>query len=923
MSTHRTMRAMLLAATVVLVAGLVLAVAASAFPGLALESRFGGKVNVTKAGAGPTEDICTVYEACQNGSSGETAGWFKSPYGVAVNESNGDAYVSENQSERVSEFGPEGEFKLAFGGGVAASGPDSVSEQQTVTVTATGGTFTLTFGGQTTGSINYNEAASGVQTDLNALSSIKGVGGSVKVTSMTVGSQLHIYGVTFGGSLAGASQTLMTAAGSLTGGRRGGNVSVAYGGLEVCKVGVDVCKAGVLGPGVGELALPQGVAVDNTCYEQNLTESTVPACKTADPSNGDVYVVDPRNYRVQVFDLKGNFIRMFGGSVNANGPSNVCPAAEAGECQTGTEGAGTGQFKWGAGNFIAVGSAIVSAKVVTTVYVGDENRVQKFSPTGVSEGEIQLPGAGNTEALAVDSSENVYVKSASHTGVQEYGSSGGSPIHEFDTTSTTLKAIAVVSAGEFVVSDERVIPKQGLLYDIFSGSPRLLQEWGEGAAGSGQGLGYNTATERLYVAESSVFQDVEIYRRVPFPAAVTTTSPQPVPVEVAEKRSVVVKGEVNPEDVDTNGYFEYGMCGSSCASSAFGEKHVAAVKEGTTTEDLGAGGSFENVESKLEGLQPNKNYHYRVVAHNNVNHTVNATTTGAEGTFLTPAIKPAIDQRGTSFIAEHSVALVGLVNPNNELTSYVFEYGLCTTPETCSTSPYAESTLVGSAGEGYADVGVYHEITGLEPEKTYHYKLVATNGQGSTKSAEGTFTTLAEPQTPPAPPESPPTVVTGAASSVGAETAVIAGSVNPNGSPTDYVFEVGVYNGSETRFGIVSSGEVGTGVEPLGEAYQLLNLQAGVTYASRITASNAYDPASGPVQGAIVTFTTQPAPVVLTAPIAPALLTTPHILFPDEVKLLTNAQKLANALRACQKKPKKKRAACKRAARKKYAVSKP
>jgi hypothetical protein len=37
---------------------------------------------------------------------------------------------------------------------------------------------------------------------------------------------------------------------------------------------------------------------------------------------------------------------------------------------------------------------------------------------------------------------------------------------------------------------------------------------------------------------------------------------------------------------------------------------------------------------------------------------------------------------------------------------------------------------------------------------------------------------------------------------------------------------------------------------------------------------------------------------------------------------LTNAQKLANALKACTKKPKKQRAGCQKQARKKYAPAK-
>jgi len=89
------------------------------------------------------------------------------------------------------------------------------SEVQTVTITGspTGGTFTLTYGGQTTAGIAYNAAASAVQSALTALSSIGS--GNVAVTGSAGGP----YSVTFQGSLAHTNVAQMTASGAgLTGG---------------------------------------------------------------------------------------------------------------------------------------------------------------------------------------------------------------------------------------------------------------------------------------------------------------------------------------------------------------------------------------------------------------------------------------------------------------------------------------------------------------------------------------------------------------------------------------------------------------------------------------------------------------------------------------------------------------------------------
>lgn len=100
------------------------------------------------------------------------------------------------------------------GAPVPAAGTNEV---QTVTVTGspTGGTYTLTYSGQTTSGIAFNATASAVQSALEALSNLAPgdvtcAGGPHPGTPITV---------TFGGALAGTDVTQMTAdASSLTGG---------------------------------------------------------------------------------------------------------------------------------------------------------------------------------------------------------------------------------------------------------------------------------------------------------------------------------------------------------------------------------------------------------------------------------------------------------------------------------------------------------------------------------------------------------------------------------------------------------------------------------------------------------------------------------------------------------------------------------
>ena len=97
----------------------------------------------------------------------------------------------------------------------SGSGSGAVNEQQTVTLTGTpsGGTFTITFDGQTTSAIAYNASAATVEAALEALSNI--TAGDVDVTGSAGGP----WTVDFVNGMAAANQPQMTANGaSLTGG---------------------------------------------------------------------------------------------------------------------------------------------------------------------------------------------------------------------------------------------------------------------------------------------------------------------------------------------------------------------------------------------------------------------------------------------------------------------------------------------------------------------------------------------------------------------------------------------------------------------------------------------------------------------------------------------------------------------------------
>lgn len=177
-----------------------------------------------------------------------------------------------------------------------------------------------------------------------------------------------------------------------------------------------------------------------------------------------------------------------------------------------------------------------------------------------------------------------------------------------------------------------------------------------------------------------------------------------------------------------------------------------------------------------------------------------------------------------------TATLKGTVNPGGQATTWHFEYGTSTA--------YGQETASSSAGSGTANLDVASSLAGLAKGTTYHYRLVAENGAGTARGADGVFTT-----------DRPPSVTTRAASAVGATSAMVSGTVDPNGLQTSWYFEFGTTTayGSKTAAKDAGSGSAGVDVDA-----QLTGLKGGTTYHYRIVATNS----AGTTAGADRTFQT-------------------------------------------------------------------
>jgi hypothetical protein len=471
--------------------------------------------------------------------------------------------------------------------------------------------------------------------------------------------------------------------------------------FQVCEAAP--CFAGLGGGGGGQFSDPFGIAVDNS------------AGLSAGLSHGDVYVEDHFNHRIDRFGPEGQFILAFGGEVNktkveakaSEAEQNVCTAASGDECQAGTEGSGPGQFQGLEHNAIAVGPT-------GTVYVGDTERVQEFSAGGALEETIALPaGSGAVQALAVDSSGEIYVLSSELHGVREYDGTG-TPVGEADPAAEGGHVSITVDASDRLLVADPERTSHLFIYDA-AGVKRASVLIGADANG---GIALNDATQALYALH-------EAPSRV---RVQTLPPPGPVILEESESASEVgttsarLNAKVNPEGPEeTSCRFEYGT------TEAYGSQTPEEVLV-PGSEDPG----FEDqpVSAAISGLQPNSTYHFRVACEN----ASKEKTLGPDQTFSTlPAV--SIDSESVSKVTASSAKLLAELNPHGLPTEYHFEYG--------TTAAYGQSAPVpeGEAGEGSSDQLFGVVIQGLQPNTTYHYRVVAHNSLGAVQGADQTFTT--------------------------------------------------------------------------------------------------------------------------------------------------------------------------------------
>jgi hypothetical protein len=230
-------------------------------------------------------------------------------------------------------------------------------------------------------------------------------------------------------------------------------------------------------------------------------------------------------------------------------------------------------------------------------------------------------------------------------------------------------------------------------------------------------------------------------------------------------------------------------------------------------------GSASDVEATLTGTSPETQYRYRLAA-----ASANGTGHGV-GHLITPHWVDRLETEPASGIERFGATLNGTFEGNGEATEYSFEWGL--------SSEYGNSTAVEAASAGSGTTTVSTPLSGLQPGTVYHYRVVATNGEGESKGQDRTFETL-------------PAVLdisTDAATEVGPHSATLNASFTGTNEDTTYRFEWGL----STNYGnTTSSQDAGTGSNGVSNRISTTipagpgeSLEAETKYHYRVVATNA------------------------------------------------------------------------------------
>jgi hypothetical protein len=457
------------------------------------------------------------------------------------------------------------------------------------------------------------------------------------------------------------------------------------------------------------------------------------------------------------------------------------------------------------------------------VYVVDRlnDRVEYFSPTGVYIGQFNGSAAPTgalsfPEAIAVDNSTNPLDPSAGDVYVTD---TGHKVVDKFSSTGAYLGQIT--EAGSFSPFGELygvAVDPNGVLW-VYQASGEIDYFSDALTNAFVEHLSSPFGTSPGFAVDSE--DDLYVNRGNGVVAKIRNTDSPMGPIireEVDSERATAVAVDLSNDNVYVDNVSAVGgFFASGSSIERFGSGHLtsgAGIAVNSSTGTVYVADSSANVVDLFEGV---------VVPESTTKSASNLT------------------------VAEGQATLNGTVNPDSEsVTGCQFEYGTTTAygqTVVCSQTP-------AELGVGGTPMAVSANVTGLTPLITYHFRLSATNANGTIYGADESFVAVAHPE-----------VSESGISDVSSSSARFSADLNPGGLDTAFSFEYGPTESYGQAVPVAAS-ELAANVanEPVSVTAEGLSPES--RYHVRIVATNALGTKYGPDE----TFTTQAAGGSFTLP---------------------------------------------------------
>jgi hypothetical protein len=635
--------------------------------------------------------IATVAQAGAQtvfGQAGTEAGRFLSPTGIAVDQESGAVYIADRGNQRVDKFGPDGEFLLAWGWGVADGSTTALQTCTTTCFAGIAGSGAGQLANNTIGVAVNNDPLSASHHDVYVEDA-----GNERIDKFTASGEFLL---TFGGGV------------NITAHEKGETANE-----DVCPVNPgDVCGAGTSGSEPGQF--------------EGLSANSV-----AVAPSGAVYVAD--DGRVQRFSEDGRVEaavslseegEILGLAVDSSEHLDVLGGSQTGIHRyddTGVElPAPASPLPTNAAaefNFSTVFTAAASGTVF--VDVPETHRLLEYGDGGE---ELSSFGAEEAQGIALrEGAQELYLERS--TGVEIVPLPPPGPIVEAPSVQAEPAGTATVTA---------TIDPEGkqTSYHVEYG----LNEPGEASTPTATLAAEGFEPEVVKVKLKGLQPDSAYHYRLvveneagaptPLQGIFTTLAAVAVESESVSQvsaESARLSAEIDPLGEETEYRFQYGP------TTAYGSSVPVPVGR------LGAAVVGEPVNVLLEGLSAGTTYHYRVVA---VNHLGEAQ--GEDRTFTTQAGEGTqlLDGRGWELVSppdKHGAALEAITKEGGIIQAAEDGAGLAYIAkapidnEPAGSRSFAEQQLLAThAGSGWStqDIATAHEaVAGLRAGELSEYKL--------------------------------------------------------------------------------------------------------------------------------------------------------------------------------------------------------